>query len=57
VYLADERVAQSDAFQKIYIDRPSPLKEALDAGKNFILIKPFVAAFRWARARLAKPAK
>ena len=57
VYVADERVAGSEAFQAIYIDKPSPLKQALDGVKSFILVKPFVAAYRWLRSRNAKPAQ
>jgi len=57
IYLADERVASSDTFKAIYIDRPSPLTEAVNGVKNSIIAKPFVAAYRWARGRRApKPA-
>ncbi len=52
VYLADERVAASPTFHAIYVDRPSPLKEAADGVKNSVLAKPFIAAYRWIAARL-----
>ncbi len=46
VYLADDQVVGSDAFRAIYVEKPSPLKQALDGVKGFILIRPFVALYR-----------
>jgi hypothetical protein len=56
VYLADERVAASNTFSDIYLHPRSPLRDAVDGVKGFILFKPFVAAYRWARGRVKEKA-
>jgi hypothetical protein len=57
IYLADERVASSDTFKAIYIDRASPFQEAVDGLKNSVLAKPFIAGYRWVAARVSRPKK
>lgn len=52
IYLVDERIAESENFRKIFINKPSLVHEATDGITNFILFKPFVAAYRWGRNRI-----
>ncbi|MFI5361279.1 MAG: hypothetical protein ACHQ49_04860 [Elusimicrobiota bacterium] len=52
VYVADTKVAQSEDFHKIYLaEKSSAVNDALEGVKGFILVKPFVALYRWAKAR------
>jgi len=54
VYVADERVAQSETFQSIYVKESSSLKAAWDGIKGFILFKAVLTAYDWLRRKMRR---
>ncbi len=51
IYIAEESVARSETFRKMFIEQTSPWREAVTGLKGFILMKPFIAAYAWWKAR------
>ncbi len=55
IHIAAQSVADSDAFQNIYMtEKKSPFQDGVDALTSSILVQPFVAVYNWLKGVAAR---